>query len=198
MAILDFLNKQKEEEEKNTPEQTFAPKSMPVRGPGGKFVSKKKPIEDKKKIKDTNKSTENKKILVKDKEINENKTEGPFMAPFAGKEVRKFYFNKKWYFAVQDLIFLLAADPPFPPFEELKKKKEFKSIFEKNLIIIKEADLSEKVGPTEEEDMYIKVSCADATGSIEILRGIIKSYNASFPGSLFRWLEDISTFKFEN
>jgi len=157
MAILDFLNKKKEESP--TPVETFTPKAAPARGPGGKFVSQKKAV-------------------IK-KEIDESKVEGPFLAPFAGKEIKKYYANKKWYFAIEELIFLLSSDPPLKPLDQLKNDPKFKDLFEKEIRTIDGADY------------------ADGDGSIEILRKIIKTHNANFPGSLFWWLEDISTHKLE-
>lgn len=157
MAILNFLNKKKEESP--PPVETFVPKVAPPRGPGGKFVSPKK-------------------VVIK-KEIDEGKTEGPFMAPFAGKEIKKYYANGKWYFSIEELIFLLSSDPPLKPLDQLKNDPKFKDLFEKEIRIIDGVD------------------CADCDGSIEILRKIIKTHNANFPGSLFRWLKDISTHKLE-
>ena len=157
MAILDFLNKKKEKS--LPPVEPFAPKVAPQRGPGGKFVSKKK-------------------VVVK-KEIDENKVQGPFMAPFAGKEIRKFYVNGKWYYSIEDLVLLLNADPPIKPLGQLKREKNFKEVLEKRIEVINEID------------------CADYKGTVEILSKIIKTCNANFPGSLFRWLEDISTHELE-
>lgn len=158
MAILDFLNKAKTEDFKSDKyEETFSPKTPPRRGPGGKFVSKKKAV-------------------VK-KEIDKKGVQGPFMAPFAGKEIRKFYLNGKWYYSIEDLLFLISADPPIKPIKQLKDGEDFREIFK---------DKTERIGDVE---------CADCKRSIEILRDIIKATNASFPGSLFRWLEDISTHK---
>ena len=157
MAILNFLNKKKEESP--PPVETFVPKVAPPRGPGGKFVSPKK-------------------VVIK-KEIDEGKTEGPFMAPFAGKEIKKYYANGKWYFSIEELIFLLSSDPPLKPLDQLKNDPKFRDLFEKEIRTIDGVD------------------CADCDGSIEVLSQIIKVYNASFPGSLFRWLEDISTHKLE-
>jgi len=157
MAILNFLKKKKDES--LPPVETFVPKAAPARDPGGKFVSKKK-------------------VTIK-KEIDESKVKGPFMAPFAGKEIKKYYAKKKWYFSIEDLIFLLSSDPPLKPLNQLKNIPKFKDLFEKEIRIIDGVD------------------CADCDGSIEILRKIIKTHNANFPGSLFRWLEDISTHKLE-
>lgn len=181
MAILDFFNKkdneiQKEEVVALQETQDYTPKSMPKRGAGGKFVSKKK-------------------LEIKKDEPIKGKVHGPIMAPFAGKEIRKFYANKRWYFAIQDLIFLLASDPPFPSLSQLKEKKEFKEFFDKNIVVFKEEDLSENTSPNESKN-YINVDCADSEGSMEILREIIRFYKASFPGSLLRWIEDISTHEF--
>jgi len=153
MAILNFLKKKKKESP--SPVETFTPKVAPARGPGGKFVSKKK-------------------VVIK-KEIDERKVEGPFMAPFAGKEIRKFYANGKWYFSVEDLLFLLNANPPIKPLEQLKGEKSFEKVLENRIKTINEVD------------------CADYKGTVEILKDIIKIHSADFPGSLFRWLEDIST-----
>jgi len=157
MAILNFLKKKKDES--LPPVETFVPKAAPARDPGGKFVSKKK-------------------VTIK-KEIDESKVKGPFMAPFAGKEIKKYYAKKKWYFSIEDLIFLLSSDPPFEPLDQLKNDPKFKDLFEKEIRTIDGVDY------------------ADGDGSIEILREIIQTYNATFPGSLFRWLEDIATHELE-
>ena len=157
MAILDFLSKKKEEA--STTAESFTPRPSPPRGRGGKFVSKKK-------------------VVVK-KEIDENKVQGPFMAPFAGKEIRKFHIGGKWYYSIEDLVLLLSADPPIKPLGQLKKEKNFKEVLEKRIEVINEID------------------CADYKGTVEILSKIIKTCNANFPGSLFRWLEDISTHELE-
>ena len=157
MAILDFLNKKKEEPSATA--EPFTPRPSPPRGRGGKFVSKKK-------------------VVVK-KEIDENKVQGPFLAPFAGKEIKKYYANRKWYFSIEELIFLLSSDPPLKPLDQLKNNPKFKDLFEKEIRTIDGVD------------------CTDCDGSMEILRKIIKTYNANFPGSLFWWLEDISTHKLE-
>lgn len=161
MAILDFLNKSKVD--KPLDSSNFTPKSEVTRGPGGKFVSKKK-IETK--------------TVDKKPEIQNDKFYGPFIAPAAGKEVRKYYANKKWYFAIEDLIFLLSSDPPIIPINKLKVDPKFKDLFEKNV------------------KAFDGIDCADFKTVSEILRLIIKTYNASFPGSLLRWLEDISTHEF--
>lgn len=157
MPILNFLNKKKDESP--PPVETFAPKVAPVRGPGGKFMSQKKAV-------------------IK-KEIDEGKVEGPFMAPFAGKEIKKYYANRKWYFSIEELIFLLSSNPPLEPLDQLKNNPKFKDLFEKEIRTIDGVD------------------CADVDGAIEILRKIIKTNDANFPGSLFWWLEDISTHKLE-
>jgi hypothetical protein len=179
MAILDFLNKNKEDKPSDT--DKFTPKSEVTRGPGGKFVSKKK----------TEAKTVDHKPEVEHKHEAEHKTEvdhkheaekdkfyGPFMIPAAGKEARKYYANKKWYFAIEDLACLLSADPPIKPINELRSDPKFKDLFEKHVKTIDGVD------------------CSDIKGISEILRLIIKTYDATFPGSLFSWLEDISTHEF--
>lgn len=175
MAILDFLNKNTVGKEDAENPQTFTPKSNVSRGPGGKFVSKKKIVEEKKVIEE--KKVE-KKPSPKVSKDDIDKFYGPIMAPAAGKEIKKYYANKKWYFAIEDLIFLLAADPPIKPINELKVDSRFKSLFEKNV------------------KTFNEVLVSDFKGVSEILRLVIKEYNATFPGSLLRWLEDISTHEF--
>jgi len=165
MAILNFLNKKKEESP--PPVETFVPKVAPPRGPGGKFVSKDKPVE-------VQAPQEKPK-----KKVDQTKVEGPFMAPFAGKEIKKYYANGKWYFSIEELIFLLSSDPPLKPLDQLKNDPKFKDLFEKEIKTIDGVDY------------------ADGAGTIEILREIIQTYNATFPGSLFRWLEDIATHELE-
>lgn len=172
MPIFDFLNKNTTDLVK--PEESFTPKVTPMRGPGGKFVSKKKPVEPKE---ETAKEVQTPHEHLKQK-TDQTKVQGPFMSPFAGKEIQKFYTDKKWYFAIGELTCLLTSDPPVPPFDQLKDKKELKEIISQNIEKINEID------------------CADCVGSTKILEEVIKSYNATFPGSLFRWLEDISTLEF--
>lgn len=167
MAILDFFNKGKKDEVIDSP-PAFAPKSEVLRGPGGKFISKKKVTTKK----------EAKKDVEKEPEMDTNKIRGPFMAPFAGKEIRKFYTNKRWYFAIDDLIYLLSSDPSLKPIEELKVDPRFKDLFEKKIKVIE------------------GIGCMSCKGASETLQSIVKAYNATFPGSLFRWLEDISSQEF--
>jgi len=171
MAILNFLNKKKEETA--LAGETFTPKPSPPRGPGGRFISSKKLEESKLK---TVKETQTPPKTQKPK-TDQTKIQGPFMIPFAGKEIRKYFVDGQCYFSVQELIFLLLADPPVGPLEELKIDPRFKELFEKEIRTIDGFD------------------CADGKGTAEILRAIIKNYKATFPGSLFRWLEDISAQK---
>lgn len=174
MAILNFLNKKKKDESPS-PVETFIPKVAPVRGPGGKFISKNKQslmLRNKPEAGQTPHEDPKEKVV-------QNKFQGPFLAPFAGKEIKKYYANRKWYFSIEELIFLLSSNPPLEPLDQLKNNPKFKDLFEKEIRTIGGVDYT------------------DCDGSIKILREIIKTYKANFPGSLFRWLEDISTHKLE-
>ena len=125
MAILDFLNKKKEESPE--PAQSFTPKTTPLRGPGGEFVSKKKAV------------------AHPVKKVDQTKVQGPFMAPFAGKEIRKFYFKRKWYYSIEDLVLLLNADPPLKPLVQLKREKDFEEVFPTEIYLEQTKSYEEKI-----------------------------------------------------
>jgi hypothetical protein len=176
MAITDFWKKKEE-----VKEETFAPKVEPIRGPSGRFVSKKikeeeiKPVVEEKvetPIFDTKKETPSKKTVP----TVPTKAKGPFMVPFGGSEVRRFYMGK-WYYSIDDLLSFGYADPPIKSVANLKLEEKMKDIME-DVVKINEVD------------------CSDANCSLAILKSVMVNYHATFPGSILRWIEDISTLPF--
>lgn len=137
-------------------------KPLLPRGPGGKFISLKKPEEPKEK--------------PKTKRIQAPK--GPFMVPFGGMEIRRFYASGKWYFAIEDILGFGHSDPPIKPIAELKETKELGKILEKNIKNLKEVD------------------CCDSKGCTEIIRETVRTFKAEFPGPIISWLEDTSKLPF--
>lgn len=155
---------------------TFAPKSDVARGAGGRFVSKKKdePKESAESQKSTSKTAKTK------TGSDDDKVYGPMMAPFAGHEVRKFYTDGKWYFALSDLYSLLSSpNSTLDSYSDAKTDSEFEELFKKNL------------------RMMADVECTTAKGASEILLAVIKARGATFPGSMFRWLDDVSAQPYE-
>jgi hypothetical protein len=166
MAILDFLGNDKKGKNDSSSNQ-YGPKEI-KRDAGGKFVSKKKVEAEEK----PQKTTKKKKTSKTTKPL------GPFIVPFGGKEIRRYYQNKKWYFSIEDLLSLGQLDKPLKKLSQLKNDPEVSEVFKKNMVTISGVD------------------CADGKGSEEILRVIIEKFKLGLPGSLLRWIEDISKLPF--
>lgn len=167
MALLGFLKKE------DIKEDSYTPKSNVTRGPGGKFVSKKKttPVEQVKTPTDIKTPPE--------KKPQHAKVYGPFMAPFSGHEIRKYSLGEKWFYSIEDLMLLLYSDPPFKVWKELKNVEKYKKIVDGKI------------------KQFEEVDCLDEKTAQIVLLDIIKTHGAQFPGSLFRWLSDISAIKYE-
>jgi hypothetical protein len=155
MAIFGFLDKKEEKEVENS---KYDPKGTVLRGPGGKFMSKKK--------------IEESSIPHKKKSVSSPK--GPVVTTFFGREVRRYYWQKKWYFSVEDVLLIGSAEPVLPPYKELKNKKGVKEILEKNVETISE------------------IPCATAENTIESIRFL----KLKFPGPIVDWLTDTAKFPY--
>jgi hypothetical protein len=155
MAIFDFLDKKEEKEAKAS---QYSPKGDVMRGPGGQFVSKKK--DEKSSASHKKKPTSNPK--------------GPVVTTFFGREVRRYYWQKKWYFSVEDVLIIGSTEPVLPPYNDLKNKKGIKEILEKNVETISE------------------IPCATAENTIEIIRFL----KIKFPGPIVDWLIDTAKFPY--
>lgn len=185
MAILDFFGKNdNNSKNEDSTDKDFTPKSTAVRGPGGKFISQKKKSQTDQTVSKIVSNVEPKEEKQEADEVIEvqklSQAYGPFFAPFGGQLIKKFYMRDRWYFSIEQLMGFLSADPPLKPYSELKKEKELKELFEKNLKVIN------------------GIECIDGKNTIKILMLIIKTYNdVHFPGSIFSWLEEISAFSYK-
>ena len=111
------LFSKKPESKKDYLTEEIKTKTTPPRGKGGRFVSTKKkaePIKEK---------SVNLKPLPKEEappstvptttpseKTTEATSQQPTVSSFYGKPVRRFYHQKKWYFTIDDIIALAAAD----------------------------------------------------------------------------------------
>ena len=104
--MIKFFGKKEEE-----PQKEAQAKRPLLRGPNGKFISRKKP-QAAKPAKGGKKAADKKTAKVK-----------PSMTvTFYGREINKVYDGKNWYFNVNDLV-ALAAPPPGK--ERVRKKTSF-------------------------------------------------------------------------
>jgi hypothetical protein len=194
MAIFDFFDKDKSDNQ--DPNQHFGPKHLPVRGPGGKFVSKKK-VETKpaveKEVKETKIEEEKQAepevetVTVEEKETSKPeekksskspKFKGPFPITFYGTEVRRFYEDNKWYYSIEDFLKLCSSTPPLERYSELKESKKYSTLFKKYTVKIEE------------------VACTDPEGANEILKALSFS-GVTFPGPLSSWFTDTANLPYE-
>lgn len=155
--MIKLFGKKEKEETQEEPQI----KQAPLRGPDGKFISKGP------------KSTKRKRGLSKkakktiDKKIQTATVKPAVTITFFGREIKKVYDGKDWYFAVNDIIAL--AGPPSGK-EVVRKRKSFEKV-------------QKKVGTKIEGIVY-----ADADGCLSL----IKEVNGVFPGPLARWLTESS------
>ncbi len=123
--------------------EELKPKAAPLRGPGGKFISKKAsssktaPAKGKKKKKTT------KKPSVETKEV--------ATVSFYGIDIRRIYHDKKWYFSTDDIM-LLAK--PIILGGKITKKKNYKKVFD---------EIAETISG---------VSYADADGTVKLIQAM--------------------------
>lgn len=174
MAIFNLFDKDKEQ--KANPQGHFGPANPPLRGPGGKFVSKNKPeiiTEDKSVTKTLAPKPEVKKITKSPK------FKGPFPITFYGKGVKRFYEDGKWYFAIEDILNLCSATPGLEPYAKLKESKKYSTLFKKHTVEIE------------------SVACVGPEGANEILVALAHSAGATFPGPLTSWFTETANLPYE-
>lgn len=142
MGIIDIFGK------KTSPPIEKEPqiKRSPLRGPGGKFISKKQKVR--------------KPIAA------------AITATFYGREIRKVYDGKKWYFAAEDI---LALANPLSGKEKVRRKKTFENV-------------KKSVSKTINNTLY-----SDTDGCIKLIREV----EGEFPGPLPDWLKESSAFPYE-
>lgn len=112
---------------KKTPPSTEKPqiKRTLMRGPNGKFISKKQKV----------KKTVKKKVKI-------HKIAAPVIVTFFGREINKVYDGKKWYFTVDDILGLAS---PLSPDGRVRQKKTLKNVQKKvskkiNNVVYADAD----------------------------------------------------------
>jgi hypothetical protein len=168
MAMFEFLGKKKEEENR------FQPKSKAVRGPGGRFISKKS-LEEPPTIDEPEKETSIETDTTKKKvSVKETKTpsvpKGPLPITFYGSTVRRYFVKPKWYFVMADILAISTATPPPEPFDILLNKEDFKE-FRDQIKVIE------------------GLSCMDFPGASDFLTAL----QTTFPGPIKKWLTSVSS-----
>jgi len=155
--------------QKKTASQTL------LRGPGGKFLSKK--TAEKAQVNEpTETFSAHPETKIKGKKTSHVET--IFLtATFYGQAIRKFYISGSWYFSIEDMLPLAQYFEPHEDLQELKRKEEFKKTFDK---LVKEIRDSGNV-----------VECVNYGGFIELLP-MLRSEVHMFPGPFPSWLEDTS------
>ena len=139
----------------------------PLRDDNGKFVSKKEDVSKTSK-------TESK----KEKKVSPEKVIGPILISFYGKDVRRFYKNKKWYFAIDDIINLaqINNEDPTQPEGDPEKLKEIR----------KKSSIKIKYRNHNREE--ITLECIDAKTASEVPKYV----RGRFPGAFNRWIKETS------
>lgn len=145
-------------------------------------VVSKKTVQDtpKKKTK-THSKTSSKKAKSK-KSAKKEYAKGPYMVTFSSKEIRKFYFDNKWYYAYDDVAEIPNTD---------KKSAGFKEGDEEKLKKAKKSQAKEIEYHVDSEIKKIKV--LDENGVIEVVQNV----KGSLPGSFYRWLEETSSQEYQ-
>lgn len=133
-----------------------------TRGPKGRFISK---AFNSSAVISKNKLKAMKKVKIQI-------PAAPVSVTFFGREIKKVYHEKKWYFAVEDVLAL--ASPPSGK-EKVRRKKTLNNVQKK---ITKKID---------------NVVYADADGCIKLIREV----EGEFPGPLSRWLAESSQLPYE-
>lgn len=173
---LDNKTAEKPSEKKK---ESFAPKSMKkvMRGPDGKFMSKKKPAKKEVQpeqapavIEPASKNKENKQV-----------TPNYQISTFYSKNIRRIYKDNTWYFSLEDMLHVAAVDDPESFLEKPKGKPSIKKAFDNAVIRI---NLSDQNGAK-------MVGCVTYEGFMALLP-IIRESGHMFPGPFPDWLRDIS------
>lgn len=205
ISPMDFFNKTKIEEENIKEEATQSESSknnQPIlRGPGGKFISKKALEQDKPQEKTENESESEISLEPEQKQetksqeeageikIQEKGTDEKMISPsiqfsiFRGTQIRKFYKNGKWFFSITDI--LTTAKIIDMPNHLLKIKKAM----EDNKI---SAEIIETFSVDEE-----KIECITYDSYIQLLP-VMRTCETSFPGPFPDWLMGVSKLPKEN
>jgi hypothetical protein len=145
-------------------------KPAPIRGPRGRFVSSKKTESASVKKPST-------KPISKSARPEEPSFPTPTVSTFYTKDVRRFYVNKKWYFVIDDIISLAAAD-------SLNQKINLGDPD-------KLADIRKKIAQEftyKDNSGEYTVEAAEASDLIEMIpyvRGL-------YPGPFRRWLNEVA------
>lgn len=139
-------------------------KPIPERGTRGRFVSKKNAAKTTPTISDKPKSA----ISLE-----------PATSTFYGKPVRRFYHNKKWYFAIDDIISLAAAD-------SLNQK-----------INLGDSEKLDKTRKDISQEFTYKDSINDITLEAAEAQDLIEMMpyvRGLYPGPFVRWITETSQF----
>ena len=160
MTFLPFFKKSAQEK-----------KSPPLRGPKGKFISRKTPtqVPGKKPSPKPKKKPDSTKSL---------KPQGPYKASFYAKTIRRFYCQKQCYFVIDDILSLASEFGSHQEFENLKNKIDAENKLEK---IIKQISY-------QENNQAKTLECA----TVEGVKQIIPMLHQTFPGPLSRWLREVA------
>lgn len=166
MGISDFFGK------KDGP--VTPPQKNVLRGPGGKFVSKKKPVL---KIEEPALPPvpEVKPVTQAPPPVkNSNDVE---VVSFYNQDIRKFYSGNKWYFAVEDMLPLtgMNASTTKDYLDKIKNSSEHKKVVAGIITVVDSID------------------CIDIDGLTTLLP-ILRETKNIFPGPFPDWLKNISTF----
>lgn len=167
---------------------TPTPKPAPIRGPGGKFVSKK-PVEKKVVAEDLpagkagiaasspEASPRNdKENAQKEKEVTQQ------TITFYGSAIRKWHIDTAWYFSLTDILTIAKIIDISAYINELQQNETTSKTLLQNSKII---SLPKDDG-TEE-----KVLCVTYENFMQILP-ILRSKESTFPGPFPDWLADIA------
>jgi hypothetical protein len=104
---------------------------------------------------------------------------------FGGKQIRKYYFANKWYFALKDMA-ILAGITDLNKLKTQSNTKNKKTI-EEIIFIIPALQMDPISGKDYEED----VECINYDNFMKFLR-LAYSSGKRFPGAFPRWLEQVS------
>lgn len=166
------------------PEQTQEKPTTVLRGPGGKFVSKKNLGEE---------TTENTKLKIKQFEDRDEKPAKEQAAPlqepiltahpvtFYGQSIRKWHVNNTWYFSLVDIITITKVIDPLAYIQALEQNEKTKEIFTHNTLPITMTHDEKKETHT----------CVTYENFIQLLP-ILRSDACVFPGPFPDWLQDIA------
>jgi hypothetical protein len=148
----------------------------PIRGPGGKFISKKSASPEKKESKPLEKPA------VENKPKNSKTTpETPILksSSFSGVPIRRFYSQGKWFFVIEDII----------PLANVPEVKEYLNLIKSTNLELKEnwENMTKKITYNiNGQDEFLE--CAD----YENILKLISAQDKPLPGPFSRWIRETS------